>query len=65
MADEKQHTQTMEISPALITGADQLEHVAVQTATFEISEDALGTNLPKHYYRNWRFIGVVAVRNSL
>lgn len=38
------------------------ERLAVETETFAISEDALGYHLPKNYYRDWHFIGVVFVR---
>ncbi|KAH8651850.1 putative siderophore iron transporter [Tricladium varicosporioides] len=34
-------------------------HVAIHTDTYDIDEDALGTNLPKHYYRSPGFIGTV------
>ncbi|KAF4636561.1 hypothetical protein G7Y89_g1524 [Cudoniella acicularis] len=34
-------------------------HVAIHTETYDIDEDALGTNLPKHYYRSAGFIGTV------
>lgn len=33
--------------------------VAIHTATYDISASALGTNLPKHYYRSIGFIGTV------
>jgi hypothetical protein len=36
-------------------------HVAIHTDTFDIDEDALGTNLPKHYYMSPGFIGTVTV----
>ena len=36
-------------------------HIAIQTDTYAIDEDALGTNLPKHYYRSPGFIGTVIV----
>lgn len=39
-------------------------HIAVHTETFDISEDAIGNELPKNYYQNWRFIGVVTVRKD-
>jgi MFS family permease len=34
-------------------------HVAIHNETFDIAETALGTNLPKHYYRSIGFIGTV------
>jgi hypothetical protein len=39
-------------------------HVAIHTDTYDISEDALGINLPKHYYFSPGFIGTVTVRLS-
>lgn len=36
------------------------EHVAIQTDTFAINEDALGENLPPNYWRSPGFIGTVA-----
>lgn len=39
-------------------------HVAIHTDTYDIDEDALGTNLPKHYYRSPGFIGTVTVSTS-
>jgi hypothetical protein len=41
------------------------DHVAIRTDTFAIDEDALGQNLPKHYYRSISFIGTVIVNISL
>lgn len=38
------------------------EHIALKTDTFEIHDSALGINLQKGYYYNWRFAGVVLVR---
>ncbi|OAL29462.1 hypothetical protein AYO20_09199 [Fonsecaea nubica] len=35
------------------------QHIAIQTETFAIDEEALGNNLPKHYYRSVGFIGTV------
>lgn len=37
------------------------EDIAVHTDTFEISHAALGEDLPKNYYLNWRFIAIVIV----
>jgi len=39
-------------------------HIAIHTDTYDIDEDALGTNLPKHYYLSPGFIGTVTVRLS-
>jgi hypothetical protein len=36
-------------------------HIAVHTDTYDIDEDALGKNLPKHYYMSPGFIGTVTV----
>ena len=36
-------------------------HVAIHTDTYDIDEDALGINLPKHYYMSPGFIGTVVV----
>jgi hypothetical protein len=36
-------------------------HIAIQTDTFAIDEDALGLNLPKNYYHSIGFIGTVIV----
>lgn len=41
--------------------ADQSEHVAVHTDTFEISDTALGNDLSSKYFWNWRFIGLIIV----
>lgn len=38
-------------------------HVAIHTDTYDIDEDALGTNLPKRYYLSPGFIGTVTVSN--
>jgi hypothetical protein len=38
-------------------------HVAIHTDTYDIDEDALGNNLPKHYYMSPGFIGTVTVSN--
>lgn len=38
-------------------------HIAIHTDTYDIDADALGTNLPKHYYRSFGFIGTVIVRS--
>lgn len=61
-ADEKNMgTDThIERSPS----SDQIQqttekHVAIHNETFDIAENALGTNLPKHYYRSIGFIGTV------
>ncbi|CAI7580078.1 unnamed protein product [Penicillium manginii] len=35
------------------------QHVAIQNETFAINEEALGTNLPKNYYRSFGFIGTI------
>ncbi|KAK4941425.1 hypothetical protein LTR10_018694 [Elasticomyces elasticus] len=35
----------------------EVDHVAIKTDTYAIDEDALGQNLPKHYYRSIGFIG--------
>lgn len=40
------------------------EHIALKNDTFEIHDSALGNDLPKGYYYNWRFIGVVIVRRA-
>lgn len=37
------------------------DHIAIKTDTYAIDEDALGQNLPKHYYRSFGFIGTVIV----
>jgi hypothetical protein len=37
-------------------------HVAIHTDTYDISEDALGNNLPKRYYFSPGFIGTDTVR---
>lgn len=37
------------------------ERIAVHTETFEISENALGKDLPARYYLDWHFVGVVIV----
>jgi hypothetical protein len=34
-------------------------HVAIHSDTFDIDVNALGTNIPKGYYRSWGFIGTV------
>jgi hypothetical protein len=39
-------------------------HIAIHTDTYDIDEDALGTNLPKHYYMSPGFIGTVTVRSA-
>ena len=39
------------------------DHIAIHTDTYDIAEDALGTNLPKRYYRSPGFIGTVVVRS--
>jgi hypothetical protein len=36
-------------------------HIAIHTDTYDIDEDALGNNLPKHYYMSPGFIGTVTV----
>jgi len=36
-------------------------HIAIHTDTYDIDEDALGINLPKHYYMSPGFIGTVIV----
>lgn len=36
-------------------------HIAIHTDTYDIDEDALGNNLPKHYYMSPGFIGTVVV----
>lgn len=41
------------------------QHVAIQNETFAINEEALGTNLPKNYYRSFGFIGTIIVRLHL
>ncbi len=35
--------------------------IAIHTDTYDIDEDALGINLPKHYYLSPGFIGTVIV----
>jgi len=35
------------------------KHIAIHNETYDIAETALGTNLPKHYYRSIGFIGTV------
>lgn len=40
------------------------DHVAIKTDTFAIDEDALGRDLPKHYYRSAGFIGTVIASSS-
>lgn len=42
----------------------QIANTPDEDAAFEIAEDALGTNLPKHYYWSWQFLGTVVVRNN-
>ena len=37
------------------------DHIAIHTETYDIDEDALGTNLPKRYYWSPGFIGTVVV----
>ena len=41
------------------------DHIAIHTDTYDIDEDALGTNLPKRYYWSPGFIGTVVVRSIL
>lgn len=53
--DVLRHDQDSEQSAA------QDSHVAIHTDTYDIDEDALGTNLPKHYYLSPGFIGTVTV----
>ena len=36
-------------------------HIAIHTDTYDIDEDALGNNLPRHYYMSPGFIGTVTV----
>ncbi|RDW77754.1 hypothetical protein BP6252_05807 [Coleophoma cylindrospora] len=38
----------------------EARQVAIHTDTYDIDEDALGTNLPKHYYLSPGFLGTVA-----
>ena len=56
------HEKVESISPPASTGDD---HVAIKTDTYAIDEDALGQNLPKHYYRSVGFIGTVIVSDSV
>jgi hypothetical protein len=35
--------------------------IVAHTDTFDISRDALGRPLPKHYYLHWRFVGLALV----
>lgn len=37
-------------------------HIAIHTDTYDIDEEALGNNLPRHYYMSTGFIGTVIVR---
>jgi hypothetical protein len=54
---EMTHQETIEVAESGFGG----DNVAIHTDTYDIDIDALGINLPKHYYLSPGFVGTVIV----
>jgi hypothetical protein len=58
---EMTQQETIEVAQSSFGG----NHVAIHTDTYDIDIDALGINLPKHYYLSPAFVGTVIVCSQL
>jgi len=62
MADEKSGTYALDhVEDSSQFPNHKPNHIAIQTDTYAIDEDALGTNLPERYYWSPGFVGTVIV----